>query len=300
MNMRQRRFYHSLATTAVLIIVFLVTLAACTSSSGPTNPLPYRPVGIGYLSVRLADLDDRTPGIDVNVYVRTLDQNTGIYEGIQNIVYYYDVTPPTEQGKSALTAEGTYMEVPRTEDVSAGWKNIPPGMHTFSVQLTKPDYTPLDPPVVATTSVLVPSEISQQVPAIQTMTLQANMGYPYIYYQGEPTPTPPANAASLGYEVIINVSVYNFNLNDDTIGKANVPGEGHLIYYQDVDAPMTQGQPATTAADTYKVTASYTATWTEVPAGNHTYSIQMVNNDNTPLDPPVVMKMALPFPVTPY
>ena len=95
-------------------------------------------------------------------------------------------------------------------------------------------------------------------------------------------------------------SVYNFKLNDDHVGQANVPGEGHYIYYLDVDPPTTQGQPAITAAGTYKITAGSSFTWSQVPTGTHTFALQLVNNDNTSLNPAAIMKTTLTMPPEPY
>jgi hypothetical protein len=114
-----------------------------------------------------------------------------------------------------------------------------------------------------------------------------------------PSPTPahgPAPSISITYpapgayeivnNVLIVVSVSNFNL-VNKIGQANVPGEGHIIYYADVQPPTTPGQPALTAQGTYAISENISYLWTSLFAGPHTLSVQLVNNDNTPLNPPV-------------
>ncbi len=294
---------HYSARLAGVLVILMLVLAACTPAPTPTptpptgSPQP----GIGHLSASMVDLDEAVAGVDVRIYARTLDQNNGIYSGVQSIIYYLDATPPTTKGKPALTSAGTYKEMPQTEDQGVIWKNTPSGMHTFSVQLVNSDYTPLDPPVIAQVSIMVPSEISQKVPAIQSMTISSNQPYPSYYYGGlPPTSTQQAATSALGYEILVDASVYNFKLNDDKIGQANVPGEGHFIYYMDVDAPTIQGQPATTASGTYKITASSSYAWIQVPTGDHTFSIQLVNNDNTPLNPATIMKIAVTLPPETY
>ncbi len=87
--------------------------------------------------------------------------------------------------------------------------------------------------------------------------------------------------------VSVVVQTYNFNL-VDKIGQANVPGEGHLIYYLNVKPPTAPGQPALTEPGTYAVSANTSYLWTSLYEGVWTFSVELVNNDNTPLVPPVV------------
>jgi plastocyanin len=108
-------------------------------------------------------------------------------------------------------------------------------------------------------------------------------------YQSPPSIsiTKPTNGASLpAGSVTVTVSVQNFNL-VNKIGQSNNAGEGHIIYYKDVTAPATQNQPATTASGTYYATANTSYTWLNVTAGSHTFSAQLVNNDQSPLNPTV-------------
>jgi hypothetical protein len=87
-------------------------------------------------------------------------------------------------------------------------------------------------------------------------------------------------------DITVNIKVTNFNI-VDKLGQANVAGEGHVIYYLDADPPTTGGQTATTAAGTFAESVSTTYTWKNVAAGNHKISVQLVNNDGTPLSPPI-------------
>ena len=61
----------------------------------------------------------------------------------------------------------------------------------------------------------------------------------------------------------------------------------------DVVAPTEQGKPAVTAAGTYAPTPATSHTWNNVGIGTHTFSVELVNNDHTPLDPPVVAKVVV-------
>ena len=93
-------------------------------------------------------------------------------------------------------------------------------------------------------------------------------------------------------DVTVAIDVANFSL-VDRIGQPNAPGEGHVIYYIDTDAPTTAEQPALTAAGSYAVTADKSYTWPNLPDGVHSLSVELVNNDNTPLSPPVVIKVSV-------
>jgi len=98
---------------------------------------------------------------------------------------------------------------------------------------------------------------------------------------------PAAGATVEGTNVIVTAWVKNFDLVNE-LGKANVAGQGHLHYFMDVQAPTTPGQPAITAAGTYVPTPYAYYTWSNVTPGMHTFSVELVNNDHTPLNPPVV------------
>jgi hypothetical protein len=94
----------------------------------------------------------------------------------------------------------------------------------------------------------------------------------------------------LSSDVTVAVQVSGFNLVDKT-GQANVPGEGHIIYYVDVTPPGTAGEPALTAPGTYAISADPSYRWSGINEGGHTFSAQLVNNDNTPLDPQVTAQV---------
>ncbi|MHB8086103.1 MAG: DUF4399 domain-containing protein [Dehalococcoidia bacterium] len=103
----------------------------------------------------------------------------------------------------------------------------------------------------------------------------------------------PANGATLpGGNVTVTVQVSNFNL-VDKLGTANVAGQGHIHYFMDVDAPTKPGAPAVTSPGTYAATASTTHTWPSPTPGTHTFSVELINNDHSPLQPPVVSKVTV-------
>ena len=75
----------------------------------------------------------------------------------------------------------------------------------------------------------------------------------------------------------------------DKLGMAPVAGEGHVHYYINVDEiPTTPGEPAVTDDETtYHAEATTAFTWQGVRPGTHTFGVQLVNNDHTPLEPPL-------------
>ncbi|HEX7475422.1 MAG TPA: PQQ-binding-like beta-propeller repeat protein [Dehalococcoidales bacterium] len=196
--------------------------------------------------------------------VDKLGQAAAAGEG--HLHFFMDVDAPTTQGQPAVTAQGTYAA---TNATTYTWQNVTPGTHTFSVELANNDHTPLNPPVIAKSTVTVVAP----TPAI-SITIPAN------------------NSIVPAGDVTIAVQVSNFKI-VDALGQAAVAGQGHIHYFMDVDAPTTQGQPAVTAQGTYAATIATNYTWHNVAPGKHTFSVELANNDHTPLNPPVVAKITV-------
>ncbi len=177
--------------------------------------------------------------------------------------YFLDATAPTIAGQPAVTAAGTYAATAAT---AYTWKKVPAGTHTLSVELVNNDHTPLNPPVV------------QKI----TVTTDTN---PRITIA-----TPVNGKIQKAGSVTISVNVSNFDI-QDKLGQANVAGQGHIHYFMDVKPPTTPGQPAVTAAGTYAATAATSYTWNNVPPGIHTFYVELINNDHTPLANPVIAQV---------
>lgn len=188
--------------------------------------------------------------------------------GQGHVIYYLDMDIPTKPDRPAITAAGTYQLEQMT---SAMWTNVQPGTHTLGVQLVNTDNTPLDPPVFAAVSIVVvapPPPPALPKPAVSI--------------------TSPNNGTSIqAGNVTAKIAISNFKITEPN-GTATL-GQGHVIYYLDTDIPTAPGQPAFTAAGTYQVSQNTTADWTNVQPGTHTLGVQLVNTDNTPLDPPIVV-----------
>ncbi|WP_442919434.1 cupredoxin domain-containing protein, partial [Methanoculleus sp.] len=84
--------------------------------------------------------------------------------------------------------------------------------------------------------------------------------------------------------VTVSVNVTNFTLVEPT-GQANAAGEGHLHYYLDAPVPTNASAPAIPETGGYVVSANTSYTWENVTAGEHNLSVQVVNNDHTPIIP---------------
>jgi hypothetical protein len=96
----------------------------------------------------------------------------------------------------------------------------------------------------------------------------------------------PTNGSTVSAgNVTISVHVDDFSL-VNKLGQANVAGEGHIHYFMDVKIPTAPGKPALTAVGTYVPTINTSYTWMNVKPGIHNFSVELVNNDHTPLNPP--------------
>jgi hypothetical protein len=94
-------------------------------------------------------------------------------------------------------------------------------------------------------------------------------------------------------ELTVQVKVAGFEVVDKQ-GTPPAPGEGRLIYYVDVDfVPTEAGSPAHTEPGTFRSIASTTQTWRVPVEGKHALFVQLVNHNDTPLEPPVVAKVVV-------
>lgn len=90
-------------------------------------------------------------------------------------------------------------------------------------------------------------------------------------------------------DVRVRIYPQNFNMVPAS-GQPNKANEGHAIYYLDVSAPLKAGSPAITAAGTCAVSAEASHIWQNIPPGEHTFIVQLVNNDDTPLLAPTAVR----------
>lgn len=205
---------------------------------------------------------------DVTISVKvTGASGTASDAGQGHIIYYMDAAVPVYYEHSAVSKAGTYAI---SEETSYTWTGVTPGEHTFSIQLVNKNNTPLPAPVVDTVTIQVGAPDGTPMLNITNLTDGDSL--------------PPGN-------ILLIVEANNFIISKKGMGVVNHAGEGHLIYYIDEVPPTDQGVPATT--DTSMVKAETTYLWKNISEGKHTFSVQLVNNDDTPLDTPVVATVTL-------
>jgi hypothetical protein len=249
------------------VYFFLIVLIILPSCNGASNQTAIS--GIPKITIAAPTGNVPAGNIDVVVNVSNftlLDKEKNKNKlGEGHIIYYLDVPVPTYYDHPAITLSGTYQADFKT---SYTWQNISPGIHTISVQLVNNDNKPLPSPAVDSIKV----------------TVEAPKGNPSIIIQTpkDGTDLPPG-------VIIIAVKVSNFIINKEDMGSVSRDGEGHLIYYIDEDPPKDQGKLATTKTSIASADLSYL--WKTVTEGQHTFSVQLVNNDDTPLKIPVITKV---------
>ena len=185
--------------------------------------------------------------------------------GEGHLHYFLDVAAPTTPGKPAIPPAGSTWAA--TADTTHTFTNVTPGTHTISVELVNNDHTPLNPPVVSTISV--------------TTDIQPRI-----------TISSPTNGQIVRTgNLTISTEVENFIL-ADKLGQANVAGEGHIHYFMDTPPVTSPGKPAIPpAGSVWAPSADSSHTFISVPVGIHHFSVELVNNDHTPLDPPVTAEI---------
>jgi predicted lipoprotein with Yx(FWY)xxD motif/plastocyanin len=102
------------------------------------------------------------------------------------------------------------------------------------------------------------------------------------------TPTSGQNVAA--GDLTVTITVTNFNVVDKQ-GQPSVAGEGHVHFYLDIPAPTTAGKPAVPASGVWAHVSGTTYTFSNVTPGPHTITVQLVNNDHTPLIPVVTAQV---------
>ena len=106
--------------------------------------------------------------------------------------------------------------------------------------------------------------------------------------------TSPVNGATVtGSSIPVTVQVSNFNVVDKQ-GQASVAGEGHVHFYLDVSqVPSDPSKPAipASAQAAWAHISGTSYTFTNVSPGMHTITVQLVNNDHTPVVPLVTQSV---------
>lgn len=142
----------TIVLAAMVAVALLV--GACATAATPT---PTAQTTAPAVKITAPAEGARVPAGSVTVSVQIsnftiVPLGTPDAPGQGHLHYYKDVEIPTEQGKPAVSAPGTYKAVPTT---SATWDGVTAGSHTFGVQLVNSTHTPLSPPVTAKVTITV-------------------------------------------------------------------------------------------------------------------------------------------------
>jgi hypothetical protein len=87
--------------------------------------------------------------------------------------------------------------------------------------------------------------------------------------------------------VTVTVEIRNFSLVNH-VGRQLRPDEGHILCFKDVTPRTEPGVPAETGSGTFQISYQTSCTWYNITPGTHTFSVELVNEDNTPLVPAVI------------
>jgi hypothetical protein len=99
--------------------------------------------------------------------------------------------------------------------------------------------------------------------------------------------SPQAGQVLVAGDVVVMARAEDFSIVDKQ-GQPSVPGEGHVHFYMDIGAvPSEAGKPAvpSNATTVWAHVSGSAFTFTNVAPGTHTFTVQLVNNDHTPVIP---------------
>jgi plastocyanin len=255
--------------TILGMLLAIIVLAGCTSSNYQAPTLT--------ISQPQSGTTLQSSSVTVKVQVTNFDLVNKLggsnVAGEGHIHYFLDYDAPTTPNQPATPPSGSNVKWTATPNTSYTFTNVSSGSHKVSVELVNNDHSPLNPPVVATVSFNVQGNVSQN---------------PQI------TITQPTSGQSLpAGSITTKVSVSNFNL-VDKLGQQSVSGEGHIHYFLDYQPPTTPNQPAVPPQGSnvsWAATANTSYTFMNVTAGSHTIYVELVNNNHTPLVPPVTAQV---------
>ena len=99
----------------------------------------------------------------------------------------------------------------------------------------------------------------------------------------------PTDGAAVGDPVTAEVALEGFTINADEVGMDNTEGEGHLHFSMDggkFDTPKYSGANGELAVQLgtdgqYSPATEETITYENLPNGEHTLEVDLVNNDHT-------------------
>jgi hypothetical protein len=294
----------------VVLLIFLLAImaanASCVTAQSSLSPSPSATVKTGAPSIKIAVPDNGDTIIssyvevcvDVKNFQMQDDMNIPNAEGQGHIHFFLDTEPPTSPGASppANAHDATTFDC-------YIFGNVAPGKHTISAQLVNNDSTPVQPStfdsitVTVETPTAAPTSTAFPVSPNPSAAISPFAGSTLTPYSPSVTPTPnfsgppsvkitiPDNGDTITSNYIeVCTDVENF-LVQDAIGKPNVPNQGHLHFYLDTQPQTSPG--ATPPAGAHVSTTYDCYIFPDVTPGKHTITVELANNNHTPLNPPV-------------
>lgn len=138
------------AIGAIVLVAVCVMLSGCTSTTAtPTLKITSPANGA---TLKTGDITVKT---DVTNFKVEDKQGQANVTGEGHLHFYMDVSPlPSAAGQPAIpaNANATWAHV---SDTTYTFKDVPPGPHTFAVQLANNDHTPVIPIVTDSVTVTV-------------------------------------------------------------------------------------------------------------------------------------------------
>lgn len=284
-----RVLYKPVVLIAMMVIAFVALLIG--NAVNAQTPPPGQTFGPAITSISLSTSPPASPPasptgdaplFDVQVSIEvsgfSLVDKVGQenVEGEGHIIYYY-AQPPTFPLYPAYSSEGTFSQ--GTTATTFVWRNSPEPYDIYAAQLVNNDDTPLNPPVYAVivSNLLVPGE-ENNGPAITSFSLSTSPPS-----SPEPSPEPGVDY----FDVIVTTEIVGFELISSGSAETNVQGQGHNVYYQVVDPYIVPGVSASLGCNYSYSTSANPFTFLNYPPGYQSFFVQLVNNDDTPLDLPV-------------
>jgi Domain of unknown function (DUF4399)/Family of unknown function (DUF6130) len=178
---------------------------------------------------------------------------------ISFIVFNFNFTQPGQngqtnvpnQGHMHVIVDGNYTEL--IVQVQTITLSLPDGAHLIRLQLVNNNHSPLTPDVSAWLGVKITHGPAGGTPSVVILS--------------------PKNGAGVGPNVDVSFAVFNFAM-VQPYGQQDAPNEGHIHVL--VDAAYNQ---LVASVETVHISG--------LAAGSHTITLQLVNNDHTPITPAV-------------
>jgi hypothetical protein len=189
-----------------------------------------------------------------------------------------------ENAASSDLFAGRLINVSGTADASGNIAAI-----TITIQAVKPiAASPTHGPVIKpTTPVTATNPVGSSETTLPVFSPSPIPSVPNI--DGPPIIliiTPSAESVIPAGDLTVTSVVSNFNLVPPT-GQPNKNGEGHIIYYLDGVPLKVPTQSAFSPTGTYAKSVMTSYSWQAIKVGYHSLSVQLVNNDDTPLVPAI-------------